>query len=164
MDTKKIAYCGLLTTVALLLSYIERMIAIPMIVPGMKLGLANIAVLIALYLFDSKTAFCISILRILISGILFTGFASFLYSASGALVSFCMMSLFKKTNRFSVIAVSIFGGISHNIGQIIIACIIVENIRLFYYMPFLIILGIITGFLTGIAGDRTIYYLNFHKN
>ena len=158
MNTKKIAYCGLLTTVALLLSYIERMLAIPMIIPGMKLGLANITVLIALYLFDNKTAFCISILRILISGILFTGFASFLYSAAGAFLSFIVMSFFKKRN--TIITVSILGGISHNIGQIIIACIVVENIGLFYYMPFLIILGIITGFFTGVVGDRTICYLN----
>ena len=77
MNPKKIAYCGLLTTTALLLSYVERMLAIPMLVPGMKLGLANVAVLIALYLLDNKAAFCISILRILMSGILFTGFASF---------------------------------------------------------------------------------------
>ncbi len=100
MKSKKIAYCGLLTTVALLLSYVERMIAIPMIVPGMKLGLANITVLIALYLFDNKTAFCISILRILISGILFTGFASFLYSAAGALLSFIIMSFLQKKKCF----------------------------------------------------------------
>ena len=139
MSSKKIAYCGLLTTVALLLSYVERMLAIPMIVPGMKLGLANVAVLIALYILDNKTAFSISILRILISALLFTGFASFLYSASGALLSFTVMAFCKKTNIFSMIAVSILGGISHNIGQIIIACIIVENIGLFYYMPFIII-------------------------
>ncbi len=160
MDTKKIAYCGLLTTVALLLSYVERMLAIPMLVPGMKLGLANVVVLIALYLFDSKTAFCISILRILMSGILFTGFASFFYSAAGALLSFFVMSFLKNHFRFSTIAVSISGGISHNIGQIIIACIVVENMGLFYYLPFLVILGIATGFFTGIVGEKTIYYLN----
>ena len=102
MSSKKIAYCGLLTTVALLLSYVERMLAIPMIVPGMKLGLANVAVLIALYILDNKTAFSISILRILISALLFTGFASFLYSASGALLSFTVMAFCKKTNIFSI--------------------------------------------------------------
>ena len=159
MNSQKIAYCGLLTTVALLLSYVERILAIPMIVPGMKLGLANITVLITLYLFDSKTAFCISILRMLISGILFTGFASFLYSASGALLSFIVMSICKKTNAFSIIAVSILGGISHNIGQIFIACIVVENLKLFYYMPFLVILGITTGFITGIIANKTIHYI-----
>lgn len=158
MNPKKIAYCGLLTTTALLLSYVERMLAIPMLVPGMKLGLANVVVLIALYLFDNKTAFCISILRILMSGILFTGFASFFYSAAGALLSFCIMSLFK--NHLSMVAVSICGGISHNIGQIMIACIVVENLGLFYYLPFLILLGIVTGFFTGIVGSKTICYLN----
>ncbi len=164
MSSKKIAYCGLLTTVALLLSYVERMLAIPMIVPGMKLGLANVAVLIALYILDNKTAFSISILRILISALLFTGFASFLYSASGALLSFTVMAFCKKTNIFSMIAVSILGGISHNIGQIIIACVIVENIGLFYYMPFLIILGIATGFITGIVGDKAVYYIKNNKH
>ncbi len=164
MSSKKIAYCGLLTTVALLLSYVERMLAIPMIVPGMKLGLANVAVLIALYILDNKTAFSISILRILISALLFTGFASFLYSASGALLSFTVMAFCKKTNIFSMIAVSILGGISHNIGQITIACVIVENIGLFYYMPFLIILGIATGFITGIVGDKAVYYIKNNKH
>lgn len=159
MNTKKIAYCGLLTTVALLLSYIEKILSIPMLIPGMKLGLANVTIVIALYLFDSKTALSISILRILLSGILFTGFASFLYSASGALLSFTIMSLLQKTKRFSTIAVSILGGISHNLGQIIIACIIVENIKLFYYFPFLIVLGTITGFLIGMVADKTIYYI-----
>lgn len=164
MSSKKIAYCGLLTTVALLLSYVERMLAIPMIVPGMKLGLANVAILIALYILDNKTAFIISILRILISALLFTGFASFLYSASGALLSFVVMVLCKKTNIFSMIAISILGGISHNIGQIIVACLIVENIRLLYYMPFLIILGITTGFVTGIVGDKAVYYIKNNKH
>ncbi|MCI8627955.1 MAG: Gx transporter family protein [Firmicutes bacterium] len=164
MSSKKIAYCGLLTTVALLLSYVERMLAIPMIVPGMKLGLANVAVLIALYILDNKTAFSISILRILISALLFTGFASFLYSASGALLSFTVMAFCKKTNIFSMIAVSILGGISHNIGQITIACVIVENIGLFYYMPFLIILGIATGFITGIVGNKAVYYIKNNKH
>jgi len=164
MSSKKIAYCGLLTTVALLLSYVERMFAIPMIVPGMKLGLANVAVLIALYILDNKTAFSISILRILISALLFTGFASFLYSASGALLSFTVMAFCKKTNIFSMIAVSILGGISHNIGQITIACVIVENIGLFYYMPFLIILGIATGFITGIVGNKAVYYIKNNKH
>ena len=164
MRSKKIAYCGLLTTVALLLSYVERMLAIPMIVPGMKLGLANVAVLIALYILDNKTAFSISILRILISALLFTGFASFLYSASGALLSFTVMAFCKKTNIFSMIAVSILGGISHNIGQITIACVIVENIGLFYYMPFLIILGIATGFITGIVGNKAVYYIKNNKH
>lgn len=163
MSSKKIAYCGLLTTVALLLSYVERMLSIPMIVPGMKLGLANVAVLIALYILDTKTAFSISILRILISALLFTGFASFLYSVSGALLSFTIMAFCKKINIFSIIAISILGGISHNIGQIIIACIIVENIGLFYYMPFLIILGIATGFITGIVGDKAVYYIKNNK-
>ena len=164
MSSKKIAYCGLLTTVALLLSYVERMLAIPMIVPGMKLGLANVAVLIALYILDNKTAFSISILRILISALLFTGFASSLYSASGALLSFTVMAFCKKTNIFSMIAVSILGGISHNIGQITIACVIVENIGLFYYMPFLIILGIATGFITGIVGNKAVYYIKNNKH
>ena len=164
MSSKKIAYCGLLTTVALLLSYVERMLAIPMIVPGMKLGLANVAILIALYILDNKTAFIISILRILISALLFTGFASFLYSASGALLSFVVMVLCKKTNIFSMIAISILGGISHNIGQIIVACLIVENIRLLYYMPFLIILGIATGFVTGIVGDKAVYYIKNNEH
>jgi len=118
-----------------------------------------LGLLLSLYLFDSKTAFSISILRILISGILFTGFASFLYSAAGALLSFTIMSLCKKRNAFSVIAISILVGISHNIGQICIACIVVENIKLFYYMPFLVILGIATGFITGIVVDKTIHYI-----
>ncbi len=159
MNSRKIAYCALLSAVALLLSYVERLLAIPMIIPGMKLGLANVAVLIALYLFDSKTAFGISLLRILLSGFLFTGFASFLYSAAGAILSFAAMRAFQKTKRFSMVYVSIIGGINHNIGQMVIACLVVENIKLLYYLPILLVLGAVTGFLTGIVGVKTIYYL-----
>lgn len=160
MSSRKIAYCGLLTAVALLLGYVERMLAIPMVVPGMKLGLANVTVLVALYLLDSKTAFGISLLRILLTGFLFTGFASFLYSAAGALLSFATMAGCQKKTKFSVPFISILGGISHNIGQIIVACLVVENMGLFYYLPFLVAIGAITGFLTGIGAERTIYYLN----
>ena len=159
MNSRKIAYCALLSAVALLLSYVERLLAIPMIIPGMKLGLANVAVLIALYLFDSKTAFGISLLRILLSGFLFTGFASFLYSAAGAILSFVAMRAFQKTKRFSMVYVSIIGGINHNIGQMVIACLVVENIKLLYYLPILLVLGAAKGFLTGIVGEKTISYL-----
>lgn len=161
MDSRKIAYCALLSAVALLLGYVERLLAVPMVVPGMKLGLANVVVLLALYLFDAKTALGISLVRILLSGFVFTGFASFLYSGAGAMLSFLAMAAFQKTKRFSMVYVSIIGGMSHNIGQMIFACIAVENIRLLYYLPILLVIGGATGFLTGVVGEKTIGYLKY---
>jgi len=160
MQSKRIAYYGLFASLAILMGYVEMLIPMPLLVPGMKLGLANVIIVIVLYFMDAKAAFFISLVRVLLSGLLFAGFAGLLYSLAGAIFSFCMMALMKKTNQFSIIGVSIAGGVFHNIGQIIVAILVVDNLKLVYYLPFLLFFGVATGAVIGIVGRMTLGFLN----
>ncbi|MDD4844690.1 MAG: Gx transporter family protein [Anaerotignum sp.] len=162
MHRKNVAYYGLFAALAILMGYVELLIPIPLLVPGMKLGLANVVVVIVLYFMDARAAFFISVVRVLLSGLLFAGFAGLLYSLSGALFSLCIMVLLKKTGKFSIIGVSVAGGVFHNIGQILVAALVVENIRLMYYLPFLLFFGVTTGAVIGIVARMTLGYLKRH--
>lgn len=154
--SRKIAYYGMFAALALIMSYVERFIPVPVPVPGVKPGLANIVVLMVLYTMSPKSAFYISIVRVIVSSLLFSGMAGFFYSAAGALLSFLIMFIFKKINIMSIVGVSVSGGISHNIGQILVACAVLENIRIMYYLPVLMISGIITGIFTGFAAKAAL--------
>ncbi|KXL54107.1 heptaprenyl diphosphate synthase component I [Anaerotignum neopropionicum] len=162
MHRKNVAYYGLFAALAILMGYVEMLIPIPLLVPGMKLGLANVIIVIVLYFMDTRAAFFISLVRVLLSGLLFAGFAGLLYSLAGALFSFCIMVLLKKTDKFSILGVSVAGGVFHNIGQIIVAALVVENIRLMYYLPFLLFFGVLTGAVIGIVARMTLGYLKRH--
>jgi len=150
INTRYIAFLGLLLTFALAAGYFERLVpsVIPA-VPGIKLGLPNIAVIILMYIKDYKTAFILNILRVIISGVLFTGIWGMVYGLSGALVSFIVMAGLKKTKMFGVVGISAAGGVFHNLGQICLAAVLVNNIKLFYYFPVLIISGVLTGIIVG---------------
>ncbi len=150
----KVAYMGVFLALALILSYVESLIPFYFGIPGVKLGLANLIVVIMLYAVGVKEAFAISMLRILLSGFLFGNLFSILYSFAGGILSFFVMWLVKRTGKFHVMSVSICGGITHNIGQILVASVIVETYSIFYYIPVLLIAGLITGMLIGvIAGE-----------
>jgi len=159
MDHKKIPYYGLFAALAILMGYVEFMIPIPVPIPGVKLGLANVIVIIMLYFMDTKSAFFVSLIRVLLSGLLFAGFAGLLYSLAGAMLSFLVMAALKKTGRFSIVGVSVSGGVFHNVGQIVVAALVVENVRMAYYLPFLLISGVVTGFLIGIVARTALGYL-----
>ena len=159
MESKKIAYYGLFASLAMLMSYVELLIPLPMLVPGMKLGFANIIIVMVLYFMDGKSAFFISLVRVVLSGLLFAGFAGLLYSLSGAMLSLGVMVLTKKSNWFSIIGVSILGGISHNIGQIVVATLVVENLKLLYYIPVLLLFGLLTGAVIGVVSTIGLSYL-----
>lgn len=162
--SEKVAYYGIFAALAILMGYVERLIQLPFGIPGIKLGLANVVVLIVLYRMGEKPALCISLVRILISGILFSGFSGFLYSTAGALCSYFAMLLLKRTNLCSIIGVSVIGGVFHNIGQIITASFVLKTTGLFYtYLPALIVSGVITGVLIGIVGERCLWYLERKK-
>lgn len=156
MNTKTIAYIGVLTSMSLILSYFERLI--PPIVPiaGVKLGLANIIILISIYILNNKDAFFILILKVCLVALLFTGLTGFIYGICGGVLSYIFMVLFKKTNLFSVIGVSIIGAVTFNIGQILASLIFIETISIFYYLPVLMFFGTISGFLTGIIAYNII--------
>ena len=150
LHTKQLAIAALFTTLALIFSYIEAIIPLNIGFVGVKLGFANIVVLIALYAMNTKYAFCINMLRISIAGLLFSGLVGMLYSFSGGILSFATIYLLKKTNVFSIIGVSMAGGVMHNLGQLIIASFVLANSKLFLYLPVLLISGIISGIVIGI--------------
>ena len=146
------AVFGVFTALALIFSYVELLIPINFGIPGAKLGLANLVIVIVLYKTDWKEALLLSVLRIILAGFLFGNLFGILYSLAGGILSLAVMTLLKKTGAFSVIGVSMAGGVSHNVGQLIIAMLVVETYAVGYYLPVLLITGLITGTLIGIAG------------
>ena len=161
MKTRKIAYLGVFLALALILSYVESLIPFYFGIPGVKLGLTTLIVVVMLYCTGTKEAFGVSVARILLAGFLFGNLFSILYSLAGGVLSFIVMCLLKKTGRFHVISVSVTGGISHNIGQLIAAAFVVETYDIFYYMPFLLIAGVATGFVIGMLAQE--FILRFEK-
>lgn len=159
MRSSKVAQYGLFAALAILMGYVEMLIPLPLLVPGMKLGLANVIIVIVLYHMDAKSAFFISLVRVLMSGLLFQGFAGLLYSLAGALLSLGIMALLKKTGKVSITGVSVMGGVFHNVGQIIVAAAVVENIKMAYYLPFLLVTGVVTGFVIGAVARLALGYL-----
>ncbi len=153
---KKIALYGVLIALALMVSFVETLIPIPIMIPGIKLGLANSVILFVLYYIGNKDAFLISILRVIISGFLFANMASIFYSLGGALLSLFVMCLLKKTHKFSIIGISIAGAIAHNMGQLLVAAYVTSVRTVIFYFPNLMIAGIITGALIGIIGKEVI--------
>ncbi len=156
---KKTAHLGLFLSLALICSYIESLIPFSFGIPGVKLGLTNIVILIALYYMDTASAAAVSILRIILCGFLFGNLFGILYSLAGGACSLFCMALLKRTGKFKVISVSAVGGIAHNLGQIIVAAAVVENVNLFYYFPVLFAAGTVTGILIGIATQEVLLRL-----
>ena len=151
---KKTAYLGVMLALALICSYVEVLIPIPIGIPGIKLGLANIVIVFALYSMGIKEALVLSIMRVTISGFMFGNVIAIAYSLAGGLLSLLIMFLLKKTDKLSCISVSIAGGIFHNIGQMIIATILVDNYYVLYYVPVLMIAGFITGACIGVVAQE----------
>ncbi len=147
---KKIAFYGLLIALAFVLSYIESLIPVFVAIPGAKLGLTNLVVLVALERFGKKDAFIINMIRILLVGFTFGNTFSLLYSFAGGILSFLIMILLKKTKKFSLVGISVSGGVGHNMGQIIVAAFVLESGALIYYLPFLLVIGTIAGVIVGI--------------
>lgn len=154
MKARKIALFGMMVALAFIFSYLESLVAINGLLPGMKLGLANIVVMTALYLFGEKEAFAISLIRILLVGFSFGNMSTLLYSLAGGILSCVVMILAKKWNLFSTVGVSVLGALFHNIGQILVAVWMLESNVLFHYLPILMITGTVTGVLIGILGGE----------
>ncbi len=153
---RRTAYMGVFLAFALILSYVETLIPFYFGVPGIKLGLTNLIIVVLLYEWGVKEALCISMLRILLTGFLFGNMFSILYSLAGGLCSFLVMYLLKKCRLFHVVTVSVCGGITHNIAQLVLASFIVENYGVFFYAPVLLFSGIITGLIIGILAAEII--------
>lgn len=147
-----VALYGLLTALALVLSFVETLIPIPIPIPGVKLGLANLVTVVGLYLIGIPGTIAVTLVRIVLVGFSFGNPYSMVYGLSGSFLSLLVMAILKKTGRFSQISISVLGGIAHNIGQITFAAVIVQTSGVFYYLPFLIAAGCIAGTLIGIVG------------
>ena len=152
----RVAYFGVFTALALMFSYIETMIPIQFGVPGIKLGFANIMIVIMLYKSSAKEALSLSLVRIMLSGFLFGNLSSILYSIAGGVLSLGIMTLLKKQGGFSVIGVSVAGGVSHNVGQLIVAMLVVETYQVGYYFPVLLVAGVLTGLGIGVVSQEVL--------
>ena len=149
----KVAYFGVFIALALIFSYIETLIPFQIGIPGVKLGLANLIIVVALYKTGGKEACLLSVTRVVLSGFIFGNLFSILYSLAG-LLSLAIMVLLKRNGGFSVIGVSIAGGVMHNVGQLIVAMLVVETFSVVYYVPALLIAGLITGMIIGVAANE----------
>lgn len=145
----RVAYFGVFTALALIFSYVETLIPINFGIPGVKLGLANLIIVIILYQTGWKEALLLSVVRIVLAGFLFGSLFSILYSLAGGLLSLVVMAFTKRYKGFSVMGVSIAGGVSHNVGQLAVAMLVVSTWQIGYYLPVLLIAGLLTGALIG---------------
>ncbi len=155
MKTKKLTTLALLTAGAMILSYVESMLP-SLGVPGVKMGLANIAVIFALYRLGWKEALGISLVRVFMVSMLFGSMSALLYSLAGAALSLGVMALLKRPDRFSETGVSVAGGVAHNAGQILVAMALLGSAKLAYYYPILVISGVAGGVLTGLTAAMLI--------
>lgn len=155
---KQIAMMAILIALSFVLSYVDSLIVLPFGIPGIKLGIANIAIIYTLYKIGAKEAIVVSILRLVLSSILFGSVLTFLYSLVGAVLSLSLMIILKKYTNLALITISISGAILHNIGQIIVAVIVMATKEIVFYLPILIITGILSGIGVGILSVLTIKY------
>lgn len=162
----KIAYMGLFLSFALILSYVESLVPFYFGVPGVKLGLANLAVLLALYRYGWKEALALNLARVFLSGFLFGNLFMVMYSLAGAAGSFLVMCLLKRAKGFSIIGVSMAGGVCHNIGQILVAYFVTRTVGVAFYLPVLLAAGLVTGLLIGLLAREAAKYMGkeFVKN
>lgn len=156
----RVAYFGVFTALALIFSYVETLIPINFGIPGIKLGLANLIIIIALYKMSVKEAYMLSVVRVVLAGFIFGNLFSIIYSLAGGLLSLTVMTLLKKTDKFSLFGISMAGGVFHNVGQLIVAIIVMENLNIAYYMPVLLISGLITGFMIGLVSGEMLKRLS----
>lgn len=149
----RVAYFGVFTALALIFSYVETLIPFNLGIPGVKLGLANLIIVVALYKMRLSEAYLLSVVRVLLAGFIFGNYFSIIYSLAGGLLSLTVMALLKKWGGFSLQGISIAGGVFHNIGQLVVAAVVVETFSVTYYFPVLLVAGLLTGLVIGIVAE-----------
>ena len=152
MKSKQISRYALLIALAMVLSWLESLVPVSTAVPGMKLGLTNLVVMFALYRMRAADAAAISFLRVFLVSFTFGNAYAFAYSMAGAVLSLLIMLGLKKSGRFSTVGVSIAGGVGHNLGQIIVAALVLETEKIFFYLPVLMVSGMAAGVCIGLLG------------
>ena len=150
--SKRVARYALLIALAMALSWLESLVPLSMAAPGMKLGLTNIVVVFALYRMSLRDAAALSLVRVLLVSMTFGNAYSFAYSLAGAVLSLTVMAALKRTGKFSILGVSIAGGVGHNLGQIAVAMAVLGTARLAWYLPALLVSGTLAGAAVGAAG------------
>ena len=149
---EKVALYGILIALAFIFSYVEALIPLPVPVPGMKLGLANLVNVVGLYTVGAAGTIAVGLIRIVMVGFTFSNPGSMLYALSGGILSLAAMALAKKMDWFDKTGVSILGGVCHNIGQLSMAAWITGTASVFSYLPVLLVAGVITGAVIGLLG------------
>ena len=149
----RVAYFGVFTALALIFSYVETLIPVNLGIPGVKLGLANLIIVVALYKMRLSEVYLLSVVRVLLAGFIVGNYFSIIYSLAGGLLSLTVMALLKKWGGFSLQGISIAGGVFHNIGQLIVAAVVVETFSVTYYFPVLLVAGLLTGLVIGIVAE-----------
>lgn len=162
--TEKLTVIAMTAAIAIVLSFVESQIPAFFSVPGVKLGLANIAVIFALYKMGFWEALLVSFVRVLTVFLMFGGLMPLLYSVAGAVLSLCVMLLLKRFTPLSEIGVSVSGGVAHNVAQITVAAFLFDSAALYLYLPILLIAGTVAGALVGIASAILVKRINFRKN
>jgi len=152
MKNKQIARYALLIALAMVLSWLESMVPVSTVVPGVKLGLTNLVVIFAMYRMSVRDAAVISLIRVVLVSMTFGNAYSFAYSLAGAVLSMIIMVLLQKTGKFSMLGVSVAGGVCHNIGQVMVAMVVLETVGLAWYLPALLISGTVAGICIGTVG------------
>ena len=161
----KTAKLGILLGLAFILRYIEALIPISLAIPGIKIVFANIVIVYCLFTLSIQETITIAIVRNILVAITFGNFSLFFYSMGGTLLSIFIMLIFNKIaytdkNILSIAGISVLGGMSHNIGQLLVAILFISNLNLMYYMPILVIVGAITGFLIGLIVNKLYLKMN----
>ena len=157
MRTKRLTTLSIMLAISIVLSIVESMLpVIP--VPGVKLGLANVVTLLIMFLYGEKDAFTVLLLRIVLVGLLRGNIFSvtFFLSLSGGMVAYLFMFLFKRINRFSMVGISIMGAFGHSVGQIVMAIFLIERTELIFYFPYILVLSVATGVVTGLIANRAL--------
>lgn len=156
IETKRLAVMGMCTALAMIFGYVEAMLPISFGIPGVKLGLANVVTVFALYRLKPSEAFLISVLRIVLISFLFGNLSMMLYSLAGGICSFAVMAVLKRSGKFGICGVSVAGGVFHNVGQLLTAMAALETVSLLYYGPVLLIAGLLTGLLIGVTAGEVL--------
>ncbi len=157
--TRRVALCGLLIAMMLVLGFVESRIPINVGVPGIKLGLSNGVLIFAVYMLELPTAWMLMALKVVLSGLLFGGFNTIMYALAGGVVSMLAMSLLSRVKGMHPITVSMAGGVMHNVGQVALAMVILQTPQLLYYMAVLMLVGLACGALTGVVAHSVMKHL-----
>lgn len=156
----RVCLSGMFIGLAMVFSYLEALVPVHVGIPGVKLGLANLVTIVALYKLDAGYAAWISLVRVVLSAMLFGNMTVMLYSLAGAAISLCIMVLLVRTRLFGMTGVSIAGGVAHNVGQLFVAWLVIENQNVLYYMPVLLLAGTAAGACIGLLASAVMKKLN----